>query len=46
MSTTSYWHCENKRVVVCKMLTNLIRSLDEEEAYAMHRTRTRLREKP
>ena len=45
MSTTSYWHCENKRIVVCKMLTNLIRSLDQEEAYAMHRTRTRLRDK-
>ena len=37
-----YWSCENKRVVVCKMLTRLLRALDEEEAYDLdctHRPR-------
>ena len=26
------WHCENKRVAVCKMLASLIRAIEEREA--------------
>jgi len=36
-----YWRCENTRVLVCKMLTRFLRTLDEEEAYAQHRERSR-----
>jgi len=32
-----YWRCENKRVIVCKMLTRLLRTLEEEEARTMDR---------
>lgn len=32
----SYWRCENSRVVVCKMLSRLIRTLDEHTAHAVN----------
>jgi len=32
-----YWLCENKRVIVCKMITRLLRILEEEEARTMDR---------
>lgn len=32
LDISGYDRCENKRVVVCKMLTSLIRRLEEEEA--------------
>ena len=40
VADATYWQCENKRVVVCKMLTRLLRVLDEEEAYDYNRTRS------
>ncbi len=46
LSTASYWSCENTRVVICKMLTKLIRSLEEQEAYEQHHARTRPRPNP
>ncbi|AMW06930.1 hypothetical protein GEMMAAP_15860 [Gemmatimonas phototrophica] len=36
MSETAYWRCENSRVVVCKMLSRLIRTLDEHAAHAVN----------
>jgi len=41
IADTQYWRCENKRVLVCKMLTRFLRALDEEEAYAHERDRLR-----
>jgi four helix bundle protein len=34
-----YWRCENKRVIVCKMLTRMLYALDEEEARTLDRDR-------
>jgi four helix bundle protein len=39
VADSTYWQCENKRAVVCKMLTRLIRVLEEEEAHTHNRTR-------
>ncbi|WP_396224206.1 four helix bundle protein [Gemmatimonas sp.] len=41
IAESEYWRCENKRVLVCKMLTRFLRTLDEEEAYAHHREHIR-----
>jgi four helix bundle protein len=35
MSEQAYWRCENSRVVVCKMLSRLIRAVDEQVAHAI-----------
>jgi four helix bundle protein len=36
MSEQAYWRCENCRVVVCKMLSRLIRALDEHVAHTIN----------
>ena len=41
IAESEYWRCENKRVLVCKMLTRFLRTLDEEEARAHHRMHMR-----
>ncbi|MCA2982967.1 MAG: four helix bundle protein [Gemmatimonas sp.] len=41
IAESEYWRCENKRVLVCKMLTRFLRTLDEEEAHAHHREHMR-----
>jgi four helix bundle protein len=38
MPDVSYWKCENSRVVVCKMLSRLIRTLDEHVAHTINDT--------
>lgn len=37
LSEPQYWRSENKRVIVCKMLTRLLRVLEEEEARSIDR---------
>jgi four helix bundle protein len=37
VSEQAYWRCENSRVVVCKMLSRLIRAVDEHAAHATNK---------
>jgi four helix bundle protein len=39
LTEQQYWQSENKRVIVCKMLSRLLRVLEEEEAHTTERTR-------